>query len=157
MSIASPLECRTEADCTQLSTSDSARPSTRKASTRRGQPSPFPYGVLLPHGSVIRSMALTPPGTRPPRRPCPRCPGHSTEMFPGIAAHQEKPASDSRMTVPDPGVNGGSRSAGVEQSELENRDTAHRRDGGGHQDAALANGNHCPEHELGQVHGGGNV
>lgn len=55
MSSASPLECSTDAERTQRSTSCGATPSASRASTRTGQSPPRPYGVRLPHGSAIRS------------------------------------------------------------------------------------------------------
>src|SRR4051812_13441407 len=60
MSIASPLECSTEAACTHRSTSSSLSPASRARSTRTGQGSPGPYGVRSPHGSVMRSVMLGP-------------------------------------------------------------------------------------------------
>ena len=55
MSIASPLECSTEAACAHRSTSDSATPSSSRRSTRAGHESPGAYGVRSPQGSAIRS------------------------------------------------------------------------------------------------------
>src|SRR4051794_8977690 len=64
MSRASPLEWRSEADCTQRSMSSGAIPGSRNVSTRTGQSVPRAYGVRLPHGLAIRSM-------RPTSRGCP--------------------------------------------------------------------------------------
>src|SRR5699024_2870417 len=65
MSMASPSECRIDAEGTQRSTSLSATPSARWVSTRTGQISPGPYGVRVPQGSAIRSTI----GHLPRRRP----------------------------------------------------------------------------------------
>src|SRR4051812_40880004 len=54
MSSAQPFEQRTHADCTQRSTSSSEMPSASIVSTREGQSSPRPKGVLVPQISAIR-------------------------------------------------------------------------------------------------------
>src|SRR5690606_19741216 len=66
MSIASPLECSTEAEGTQRATSASVTPGARKVSTRAGHTTSCgPYGVRLPQGSAIRSVMRRPsPGGR---------------------------------------------------------------------------------------------
>src|SRR4051812_10448192 len=55
MSIPSPLECSSDAVCTQASTSAGAL-----TSTRGGHSCPGPYGVRGPHGSAIRSCTEGP-------------------------------------------------------------------------------------------------
>ncbi|KMS89102.1 hypothetical protein ACZ91_21590 [Streptomyces regensis] len=61
MSMASPLECSTEADGTQRSTSSSVRPGVRCRSVRTGQGVPRSYGVRGPQGSPMRSSSFTVP------------------------------------------------------------------------------------------------
>src|SRR5919199_4831301 len=56
MSSPSPLLCRIDAEGTQRSTSSADSPSASWVSTRTGHGSPAPYGVRVPHGSVIRSI-----------------------------------------------------------------------------------------------------
>ncbi len=69
MSIPSPLECRTDADPTQRSTSTPSSPGSRWMSTRSAQPSPRPYAVRSPHGSSMRSITTA---DYPPKPVCGR-------------------------------------------------------------------------------------
>jgi hypothetical protein len=69
MSIASPSECSSDADCTHRSTSPSARPPARKVSSRTGHSSPGAYGVRAPRIRDPVLHACLPPPTRPAGHP----------------------------------------------------------------------------------------
>src|SRR3954466_2706873 len=84
MSRASPLECSTDADCTQRSTSSGETVGSRQVSTRVGHGSRGPYGVRVPHGSAIRSIPLTVTSART------ACPSQHVRQYPADEVHAPK-------------------------------------------------------------------
>lgn len=65
MSMASPSECRIDADCTHRSTDSGRMPSARNVSTLAGQVPPRRWGVLPPQGRAIRSSESSITGLPP--------------------------------------------------------------------------------------------